>query len=60
MTGFKVVIKANAQGFSKIKLEQSIKSAVEIAYASIKIEHIKAKGTVVMDIIDPVAKLEGQ
>jgi hypothetical protein len=58
MVGFKVIIKANAQGVNKVKLEQFIKNAVESNCDSIKIEHIKAKGTSVMGIVDPVNALE--
>lgn len=58
MSGFKVIIKAIAHGYNKVKLEQSIKSAIESTYGSIKIEHIKAKGTNIIGIVDPVIELE--
>lgn len=58
MSGFKVIIKANAHSFSKDKVEQVIKALVEGSNSGIAIQHIKAKGTSNMKIVDPVTVLE--
>lgn len=58
MSGFKIIIKANAHGFNKEKLEESIKNSIESQFSSIKVHNIKAKGTQVMGIIDPTNELE--
>jgi peptidoglycan hydrolase CwlO-like protein len=58
MTGFKIIIKATAQGYSKDKLEREIKSVIERTCGGISIKHIKAKGTNNLNLIDPVIELE--
>jgi chromosome segregation ATPase len=58
MSGFKVIIKATAPSFSKNKLEQVIKTVIESSNSGISIQHIKAKGTSTMNIVDTVNALE--
>ena len=58
MTGFKVIIKATAHSMSNAKLEQYIKTTLEESSAGIIVNNIKAKGTKVLHIIDPLSVLE--
>jgi hypothetical protein len=57
MTGFKVVIKAVAHGFNIDKLKKAMKFAVESSDNDIVIQHIQAKGTTVMGMVDPIQLL---
>ncbi len=58
MQGFKVIIKLQAEGLNKANLELALKELIANSSAKILIQNIKAKGTSVMGIADPMNILE--